>query len=225
MPPFAKHAGYLAGSIHLLYNSYFKPFYSCKEFNIDILHTATEKLCQRKLFCFFPFQLGRRLVYRSKHQSDSKHELFLIGDTRTKTQEEEYFFSWTGAWRQLANVLYDVGVQWCKAEVYRSRHGNCFLPSHYSVPSSMSQEILYFRLSPLGTHPKDFIDRIIGSMIYSRMTSLPQSMRILVIFSKAISSLLRMYILTMCYSKNNWTGLKRTNYRLWPQTMRLVISQ
>ncbi|XP_050001488.1 coiled-coil domain-containing protein 38 [Alexandromys fortis] len=38
-------------------------------------------------------KLGRRLVYRSKPQSDSKQELVLIGDTRTKTQEEEYFFS------------------------------------------------------------------------------------------------------------------------------------
>lgn len=38
-------------------------------------------------------KLGRRLVYRSKPRSDSKQELLLIGDTRTKTQEEEYFFS------------------------------------------------------------------------------------------------------------------------------------
>ncbi|XP_038171064.1 coiled-coil domain-containing protein 38 [Arvicola amphibius] len=38
-------------------------------------------------------KLGRRLIYRSKPRSASKQELLLIGDTRTKTQEEEYFFS------------------------------------------------------------------------------------------------------------------------------------
>ncbi|XP_028638871.1 coiled-coil domain-containing protein 38 [Grammomys surdaster] len=38
-------------------------------------------------------KLGRRLIYRSKPQSASKHELLLVGDTRSKSQEEEYFFS------------------------------------------------------------------------------------------------------------------------------------
>ncbi|ERE91829.1 coiled-coil domain-containing protein 38 [Cricetulus griseus] len=38
-------------------------------------------------------KLGRRLVYRSKPPSATKHELLLVGDTRTKSLEEEYFFS------------------------------------------------------------------------------------------------------------------------------------
>nr|XP_048274099.1 coiled-coil domain-containing protein 38 isoform X2 [Myodes glareolus] len=37
-------------------------------------------------------KLGRRLVYRSKPRSATK-QLLLVSDTRTKTQEEEYFFS------------------------------------------------------------------------------------------------------------------------------------
>ncbi|XP_076776122.1 coiled-coil domain-containing protein 38 isoform X1 [Arvicanthis niloticus] len=38
-------------------------------------------------------KLGRRLIYRSKPQSASKHDLLLVSDTRSKSQEEEYFFS------------------------------------------------------------------------------------------------------------------------------------
>ncbi|GAB1295501.1 Coiled-coil domain-containing protein 38 [Apodemus speciosus] len=38
-------------------------------------------------------KLGRRLIYRSKPHSANKHELLLVGDTRAKSQEEEYFFS------------------------------------------------------------------------------------------------------------------------------------
>ncbi|XP_036026119.1 coiled-coil domain-containing protein 38 [Onychomys torridus] len=38
-------------------------------------------------------KLGRRLIYRSKPPSASKQELLLVSDTRTKSQEEEYFFS------------------------------------------------------------------------------------------------------------------------------------
>uniref|UniRef100_A0A8C3YL07 Coiled-coil domain containing 38 n=1 Tax=Catagonus wagneri TaxID=51154 RepID=A0A8C3YL07_9CETA len=38
-------------------------------------------------------KLGRRLVYRSKPPSANKHELFLVKDTRTKSPEEEYFFT------------------------------------------------------------------------------------------------------------------------------------
>ncbi|XP_012519504.1 PREDICTED: coiled-coil domain-containing protein 38 [Propithecus coquereli] len=38
-------------------------------------------------------KLGRRLIYRSKPPSGDKHRLLLISDTRTKTQEEEYFFT------------------------------------------------------------------------------------------------------------------------------------
>ncbi|XP_021030336.1 coiled-coil domain-containing protein 38 isoform X2 [Mus caroli] len=38
-------------------------------------------------------KLGRRLIYRSKPQSANKHELLLVGDTRSKSQDEEYFFS------------------------------------------------------------------------------------------------------------------------------------
>ncbi|XP_021081624.1 coiled-coil domain-containing protein 38 [Mesocricetus auratus] len=38
-------------------------------------------------------KLGRRLIYRSKPPSATKHELLLVSDTRTKSQEEEYFFS------------------------------------------------------------------------------------------------------------------------------------
>lgn len=47
----------------------------------------------KKIILFFLFQLGRRLIYRSKPQSASKQELLLMGDTGTKTQEEDYFFS------------------------------------------------------------------------------------------------------------------------------------
>ncbi|XP_029398549.1 coiled-coil domain-containing protein 38 [Mus pahari] len=38
-------------------------------------------------------KLGRRLIYRSKPHSANKHELLLVGDTRSKSQDEEYFFS------------------------------------------------------------------------------------------------------------------------------------
>ncbi|XP_073940266.1 coiled-coil domain-containing protein 38 [Castor canadensis] len=38
-------------------------------------------------------KLGRRLVYRSKPPSDNKHAVLLVNDTRTKSQEDEYFFS------------------------------------------------------------------------------------------------------------------------------------
>ncbi|XP_069347454.1 coiled-coil domain-containing protein 38 [Eulemur rufifrons] len=38
-------------------------------------------------------KLGRRLVYRSKPPSGSKQRILLVSDTRTKTQEEEYFFT------------------------------------------------------------------------------------------------------------------------------------
>uniref|UniRef100_A0A8I6AR80 Coiled-coil domain containing 38 n=1 Tax=Rattus norvegicus TaxID=10116 RepID=A0A8I6AR80_RAT len=38
-------------------------------------------------------KLGRRLIYRSRPHSANKHELLLIGDPRSKSQEEEYFFS------------------------------------------------------------------------------------------------------------------------------------
>ncbi|XP_031205383.1 coiled-coil domain-containing protein 38 isoform X3 [Mastomys coucha] len=38
-------------------------------------------------------KLGRRLIYRSKPQSANKRELLLVGDTRSKLLEEEYFFS------------------------------------------------------------------------------------------------------------------------------------
>uniref|UniRef100_A0A8C6GK45 Coiled-coil domain containing 38 n=1 Tax=Mus spicilegus TaxID=10103 RepID=A0A8C6GK45_MUSSI len=38
-------------------------------------------------------KLGRRLIYRSKPQSADKQELLLVGDTRSKSQDEEYFFS------------------------------------------------------------------------------------------------------------------------------------
>ncbi|XP_046502218.1 coiled-coil domain-containing protein 38 [Equus quagga] len=38
-------------------------------------------------------KLGRRLVYRSKPPSGNKQELFLVKDTRTKSLEEEYFFT------------------------------------------------------------------------------------------------------------------------------------
>lgn len=41
-------------------------------------------------------KVGRRLIYRSKPPSAGKQELLLVSDTRTKSQEEEYFF---GAWR------------------------------------------------------------------------------------------------------------------------------
>ncbi|XP_008255130.2 coiled-coil domain-containing protein 38 isoform X1 [Oryctolagus cuniculus] len=38
-------------------------------------------------------KLGRRLIYRSKPPSGNKHTLLLVSDTRTKSLEEEYFFS------------------------------------------------------------------------------------------------------------------------------------
>uniref|UniRef100_A0A667H4J4 Coiled-coil domain containing 38 n=1 Tax=Lynx canadensis TaxID=61383 RepID=A0A667H4J4_LYNCA len=38
-------------------------------------------------------KLGRRLTYRSKPPSGNKHELLLVKDTRTKSLEEEYFFT------------------------------------------------------------------------------------------------------------------------------------
>ncbi|XP_074182282.1 coiled-coil domain-containing protein 38 isoform X2 [Rhinolophus sinicus] len=38
-------------------------------------------------------KLGRRLVYRSKPPSSDKHELLLIKDTKTKSVEDEYFFT------------------------------------------------------------------------------------------------------------------------------------
>ncbi|XP_032730158.1 coiled-coil domain-containing protein 38 isoform X3 [Lontra canadensis] len=38
-------------------------------------------------------KLGRRLVYRSKPLSANKHELLLVKDTRTKSLEDEYFFT------------------------------------------------------------------------------------------------------------------------------------
>uniref|UniRef100_A0A8C0LHG8 Coiled-coil domain containing 38 n=1 Tax=Canis lupus dingo TaxID=286419 RepID=A0A8C0LHG8_CANLU len=38
-------------------------------------------------------KLGRQLVYRSKPPSGNKHELLLVKDTRTKSLEEEYFFT------------------------------------------------------------------------------------------------------------------------------------
>ncbi|EDL21560.1 coiled-coil domain containing 38, isoform CRA_b [Mus musculus] len=38
-------------------------------------------------------KLGRRLIYRSKPQSADKQELLLVSDTRSKSQDEEYFFS------------------------------------------------------------------------------------------------------------------------------------
>ncbi|XP_057599329.1 coiled-coil domain-containing protein 38 [Hippopotamus amphibius kiboko] len=38
-------------------------------------------------------QMGRRLIYRSKPPSGNKHELLLVKDTRTKSLEEEYFFT------------------------------------------------------------------------------------------------------------------------------------
>ncbi|XP_034843137.1 coiled-coil domain-containing protein 38 [Mirounga leonina] len=38
-------------------------------------------------------KLGRRLVYRSKPPSGNKHELLLVKDTRTKSLEDEYFFT------------------------------------------------------------------------------------------------------------------------------------
>uniref|UniRef100_G1PN65 Coiled-coil domain containing 38 n=1 Tax=Myotis lucifugus TaxID=59463 RepID=G1PN65_MYOLU len=38
-------------------------------------------------------KLGRRLVWRSKPLSDSKHQLLLVKDTRVKSIEEEYFFT------------------------------------------------------------------------------------------------------------------------------------
>nr|XP_021511143.1 coiled-coil domain-containing protein 38 [Meriones unguiculatus] len=37
-------------------------------------------------------KVGRRLIYRSKPPSAGKQELLLVSDTRTKSQEEEYFF-------------------------------------------------------------------------------------------------------------------------------------
>lgn len=45
------------------------------------------------LSIFLLFQLGRQLVYRSKPPSGNKHELPLVKDTRTKSLEEEYFFT------------------------------------------------------------------------------------------------------------------------------------
>ncbi|XP_004748559.1 coiled-coil domain-containing protein 38 isoform X2 [Mustela lutreola] len=38
-------------------------------------------------------KLGRRLVYRSKPPSANKHEILLVKDTRTKSLEDEYFFT------------------------------------------------------------------------------------------------------------------------------------
>ncbi|XP_070264037.1 coiled-coil domain-containing protein 38 [Myotis yumanensis] len=38
-------------------------------------------------------KLGRKLVWRSKPLSDSKHQLLLVKDTRVKSIEEEYFFT------------------------------------------------------------------------------------------------------------------------------------
>ncbi|XP_059881396.1 coiled-coil domain-containing protein 38 isoform X2 [Delphinus delphis] len=38
-------------------------------------------------------KLGRQLMYRSKPPSANKHELLLVKDTRTKSLEEEYFFT------------------------------------------------------------------------------------------------------------------------------------
>ncbi|XP_008061491.1 coiled-coil domain-containing protein 38 [Carlito syrichta] len=38
-------------------------------------------------------KMGRRLVYRSKPPSGNRHRLLLVSDTRTKTLEEEYFFT------------------------------------------------------------------------------------------------------------------------------------
>uniref|UniRef100_A0A8D1P783 DUF4200 domain-containing protein n=1 Tax=Sus scrofa TaxID=9823 RepID=A0A8D1P783_PIG len=38
-------------------------------------------------------KLGRRLIYRSKPPSANKHELFSVKDTKTKSLEEEYFFT------------------------------------------------------------------------------------------------------------------------------------
>ncbi|XP_061062621.1 coiled-coil domain-containing protein 38 [Eubalaena glacialis] len=38
-------------------------------------------------------KLGRRLIYRSKPPSGNKRELLLVKDTRTKSLEEEYFFT------------------------------------------------------------------------------------------------------------------------------------
>ncbi|KAI4546314.1 hypothetical protein MG293_002869 [Ovis ammon polii] len=42
---------------------------------------------------FLLFQQGRQLIYRSKPPSGNKHELLLVKDTRTKSLEEEYFFT------------------------------------------------------------------------------------------------------------------------------------
>ncbi|KAG8513984.1 Coiled-coil domain-containing protein 38, partial [Galemys pyrenaicus] len=38
-------------------------------------------------------KLGRRLIYRSQPPSANKHELLLVKDTKTKTLEDEYFFT------------------------------------------------------------------------------------------------------------------------------------
>ncbi|XP_047407665.1 coiled-coil domain-containing protein 38 [Sciurus carolinensis] len=38
-------------------------------------------------------KLGRRLIYRSNPPSGNKHDLILVNDPRTKSLEEEYFFS------------------------------------------------------------------------------------------------------------------------------------
>lgn len=43
--------------------------------------------------CFVSFQLGRRLVYHSKPPSANKQQLPLVNETKTKAQEEEYFFT------------------------------------------------------------------------------------------------------------------------------------
>ncbi|XP_054552097.1 coiled-coil domain-containing protein 38 isoform X2 [Talpa occidentalis] len=38
-------------------------------------------------------KVGRRLMYRSQPPSANKHELLLVRDTKTKSQEDEYFFT------------------------------------------------------------------------------------------------------------------------------------
>ncbi|XP_060051557.1 coiled-coil domain-containing protein 38 isoform X2 [Erinaceus europaeus] len=58
---------------------------------------AAELELRSRLFNFGEFnsdsQMGRRLIYRSKPSSANKQEILLVKDSRTKTEEEGYFFT------------------------------------------------------------------------------------------------------------------------------------
>ncbi|XP_004844974.1 coiled-coil domain-containing protein 38 isoform X4 [Heterocephalus glaber] len=58
---------------------------------------AAELELRSRLFSFGEFnsdaQVGRRLIHRSQPPPGNKHKMLLVSDTRTKSQEEDFFFS------------------------------------------------------------------------------------------------------------------------------------